>query len=365
MGKGIYTYYKERLIEIGGNSKCLYLKSIVRRGAYDLGKIFEARDAKVAEFVEFLWSNRKYPLTIIDGKEKKEILANLDIQSKIDARIEKSTSASEEIDEKTVKKNERIRRDEMNRAIEGEITKLKELKRETEEIERETGRYELFVGYPFVFGALNHGGKNTLIKAPLLLFPVKIDIPDENTVEIRFNENEKIHINPSFVFSYAQSKRINVDQLDLDFDSLSQFATVSDVVGYLKENHISIDFTPSKNVYGYSRFKEPDDKNEFAVRYAAVLARFPLSNSIYNDYTALEKKKLTNDAIDELLRTGKKAKRKILCLARKLDGENVGEWYPCFYRTLRREMDGYFEAKKRIRMVENSTDWGEVYGKAV
>ena len=45
-----------------------------------------------------------------------------------------------------------------------------------------------------------------------------------------------------------------------------------------------------------------------------------------------------------------KVKRKMLCLARKLDKESVGEWY---------------EVKKHIRMVEKSTDWEEVYGKAV
>jgi len=36
MGKSIYTYYKERLIEIGGKNKCLYLKNIVRKSAYDI-----------------------------------------------------------------------------------------------------------------------------------------------------------------------------------------------------------------------------------------------------------------------------------------------------------------------------------------
>ena len=310
MGKGIYTYYKERLIEIGGNSKCLYLKNIVRRGAYDVGRIFEGRDAKVAEFVEFLWSNRKYPLTLIGPKEKKEILENLDVQSKIDSRTVAITEENAAMADKITAKNERIKKEECARAIESEITKLKELQRETEEIEKETGRYELFVGYPFVFGTINQGGKKTLIKAPLLLFPVKIDVPDENTVELRFNESEKIHINPSLVFAYAQSKRINVDQLELDFDNMSQFKSVSDVVEYLKEAHIKIDFASGKNVYSYSRFKEPDEKNEFSIRYAAVIARFPLSNSIYNDYTLLEKKKLTNDAIDELLRTGKKKNKK-------------------------------------------------------
>ena len=55
----------------------------------------------------------------------------------------------------------------------------------------------------------------------------------------------------------------------------------------------------------------------------------------------------------------------MLCLARKLDDGGGGEWYPCFYRHLRLEMEGYFEAKKHIRMVEKSTDWEEFYGKAV
>jgi len=308
MGKGIYTYYKERLIEIGGNSKCLYLKNIVRRGAYDIGKLLEGRDAKVSEFVEFLWSSRKYPFTLFCPKEKKEVLGNLDVQSRIDSKIEK-VAHGEPLSEKAVAKNDKIRRDEIDRAVDSEIGKIKELKRETEEIEKESGRYELFIGYPFVFGTLMQSGKKTLIKAPLLLFPVKIDITDESTVEIRFNENEKIHINPALVFAYAQSKKINIDQLELDFDNLSHFKSVSDVVEYLKANHIKIDCVSSKNVYSYSRFKEPDDKNELEIRYAAVLARFPLSNSIYNDYTLLEKKRLTNDAIDELLRTGKGQKK--------------------------------------------------------
>ena len=60
MGKGIYTYYKERLIEIGGNNKCLYLKNVTRRSAYDLGRIFEGRDAKVREFVEFRLIGRTF-----------------------------------------------------------------------------------------------------------------------------------------------------------------------------------------------------------------------------------------------------------------------------------------------------------------
>jgi hypothetical protein len=77
MGKGIYTYYKERLIEISGNNKCLCLKNVVRKSAYDIGRIFEGRDKKVAEFVDFIWSIDRFPLTLIGGSENKEIIKTL------------------------------------------------------------------------------------------------------------------------------------------------------------------------------------------------------------------------------------------------------------------------------------------------
>ena len=311
MGKSIYTYYKERLVEIGGGSKCLYLKNIVRRSAYDIGKLLEGRDGKIAEFIAFLWSDHKYPLSIINPREKKDIAQNLDVEAKIlKRRVVLSDNPTEKEIEKATQKNERVRRDEINKAYESEISKIKDLKREIEEIEKETGRYELFLGYPFVFGVVGQGAQKTVIKAPLLLFPVKIEISDDSNAEIRFNENEKIRINPALVFAYAQSKKIAIDQLDLEFDDLSNLPDVDSVIRYLKDAHIDIQYSKTKNIFGYSKFKEPDEKSALSVRCGAVLARFPLSNSIYNDYTALEKKKLTNDAINELLRTGKKPQPK-------------------------------------------------------
>ena len=311
MGKGIFTYYKERLIEIGGNSKCLYLKNIVRRSAYDLGRIFEGRDDKVSDFVDFLRSNKKYPLSIISNTEKNAILENLEIRARVPAWSKSKDEIPSEELEKEIKRQEKILREAKNRALLQEIDKLRELKREIEEIERDTGRSELYIGYPFVFGTISHGFSKTAIKAPLMLFPVKIEIPNENTVEIAFNTEEKIRINPALVFAYAQAKRIDVSQLELEFDDISDFSGISSVIEYLRAAHIKIDHFESKNVFAYSKQKEPSEKGELSTRYAAVLGRFPLSNSIYNDYTLLEKRKLTNDAIDELLRTKNTKKRRV------------------------------------------------------
>ena len=305
MNKSIYTYYKERLVEIGGGSRCICLKGIAKQSSYDLGRIFEGRDAKVAKFVDFLWSaNGRFPFTVINRDEKREILENIDIES----RIASARESSKYID--SPKSSQSGRRDGGARTIEAEISHLSLLAREVEEIERETGKKELFVGYPFVFGAIKQGGKPLKIKAPLLLFPVKIEFQDADTADIRFNEREKIHINPALVYAYAQSKRINLDRLELSFDRMDDFRSIQDVIEYLGNAGIKIDFNSSKNVYTYSHFKEPEDKLELSVRFAAVLGRFPLSNSIYNDYTMLEKHKDTNASIDELLKTDKPKSRK-------------------------------------------------------
>ena len=82
MAKSIYTYYKERLIEIGGNNKCLYLKSIVRKNAYDIGRILEMRESKVKELLEFLTEGKHFPLSLISKSERGELLANLGVKEK-------------------------------------------------------------------------------------------------------------------------------------------------------------------------------------------------------------------------------------------------------------------------------------------
>ncbi len=330
MGKGIYTYYKERLIEIGGNNKCLYLKSVVRKSAYDLGRILEGRDSKIDDFWEFLTSDRSYPLTLIDRSERKELLKNLEINPKIKTAPEGAQLSEKELEE-LVKKNEKATRDAEARAIEAEIARLKEVKREAEEIERETGRCELYVGYPFVFGCIQQGSAKTPIKAPLFLFPVKIDLPDENTVEIRRNDAQKVQINQALIFAYAQSKRLNIDALELEFDDISHIKSIKNAIDYLAKAHIKIGYQSVKNIFGYSKFKEPEaERTELSFRSGAVIGRFPLSSSIYNDYSLLEKKNLTNDAISELLRNDRhkhKPQKKKLGKKNKASAQNSENSY--------------------------------------
>lgn len=61
-----------------------------------------------------------------------------------------------------------------------------------------------------------------------------------------------------------------------------------------------------------------------------------------------------------------KAKRWMLELARKMETEMAESWYMGFYHQLRAEMDEYYRAKRRLRLVKENNDYEEdLYDEAV
>ena len=60
------------------------------------------------------------------------------------------------------------------------------------------------------------------------------------------------------------------------------------------------------------------------------------------------------------------AKRWMLELARKMETEMAESWYTGFYHQLRAEMDEYYRAKRRLRLLKENTDYEEdLYDEAV
>ena len=53
------------------------------------------------------------------------------------------------------------------------------------------------------------------------------------------------------------------------------------------------------------------------------------------------------------------AKHRTLELARKVETEIGENWHRAFYLHLRREMDEYYAAKHRLRLVKNTTEYEE------
>lgn len=288
--KSIYTYYKERLIEISGKNRSLYLKNFNRKNGYDVGKILYSTPDRAEELLDLLWKGKSHPFKLICKDNKDAIWAAHKVNERYpDQEFE---------DDKEKQKYLRVKKEFAKKVYEQEVQNLKALKREINEIEKETGRYELFLCYPFVYGSV----RNYTFKAPLLMFPVVIDILDENNVNINLKYGDKVQLNKALMLAIADSNHLNLQDLEMEFDNLeSRFKDLPGLLAYLKSFGVKIQYEPRKNMFAYNRYPEPTERDKMEIKHLCLLSRCSLANAIYSDYSALEKKHLTNDSINELL----------------------------------------------------------------
>ena len=73
-------------------------------------------------------------------------------------------------------------------------------------------------------------------KAPLLLFPVKINIVDDSNVTLEPILDMPVTLNKALLFSYANERKLNIDEMNTEFSGnlATQFKNVNDVLKYLK-----------------------------------------------------------------------------------------------------------------------------------
>ena len=309
--KTIYKYYKEKLIEISGKKRSLYSKKISKKFSFDIGSIIANDKEQLQELLDFVWKGKRRGFTLIDKEMKDKLFVNLGGDKKLKATFADQTGMSVEEKRLDNLKRERQKREETKKLLLGQVSALKTLKREIEEFAKETGRYEMFVGYPFVTGYIS---SDLQIKAPLILFPVTINVENDQTVSLEVKPDESVQLNKVLLLAYAKARKLNIDGLIMEFDNLMDYRlkSIDDVIKYLAGFDIKIKYQPSdKGLVAFDSIREPARGDSLKVVPACVIGRFPLANSIYNDYTLLDKRRLSSDAIDELLesRPSKKIKK--------------------------------------------------------
>ena len=311
--KSLYTLYKERLIEISGRNRSLYLRTFNKKNGYDIGKILVEGPEKAEAFLDLIWNGKTTPIKLISKETEQIILksSGLDEKFPMDKTFENL---------KDRQKYLRQRSNLSKRIIAQEVRNINALKREIEEIEKETGRYELYLCYPFVYGAI----KNFTFKAPLLLFPVQIEPIDDYNVNISLTKGTNVQLNKALILAIAEAHHLNIEGLETEFPQINkQFADIQAVLDYLRTFGIKISYQPRKNIFAFDRYEEPSTDDGLQIRQVCLLSRYALANSIYNDYSILEKKHLTNNSINELLNTKPtkicKAKNEKLYLINDID----------------------------------------------
>ncbi|MDV5113938.1 AAA domain-containing protein [Clostridium perfringens] len=314
--KEILNKYKDRLINLSGKNRSLSMKKLYKKRAFDLSNLEEFNGDIYLEVLEYINNTKKKKYEIIHdysdfrSREMKKIEDEYDKNLKI---LEEKFKEIENFknDEKYIDKKERLEKklnesiEKLNRKVDRLISyseSIKVLNKEVIDIEKETGKMELYIAYPFVEGYFKD---ETFFKAPLLLYQVSLS--KEGDRWFLNNESEgKIIINKVFLLAIEKYNEVKISGFEDEYKEISN-KVISDIVKKIKEFGVVLEYKP-QNIEKFKEYTSKELPNynlgTGKVLQNLLIGQFPLANSIYNDYMELIDLELNNNLLESLLKTG-------------------------------------------------------------
>lgn len=250
----VLDHYKDRLTNISKRNTNIYMSKINKNKSFDLSFVENKED-----LVEFLTNKR---------------ISVLKLNPKGDHQNE-----------------------ELNRNI-------TYLYREINKAEKETGSYDLYIGYPFVETVMPKD--NFVIKAPLLFFPVKLTRTKQE-FSLRKDKDKDIQYNRDLLLAMAKIEKQAIDSKTAFQDDFSLKALNQIVIPFyeqyglmFKGAHLDFHFVPYKNEIKKDFTKKM--KNKIQLQEYIVLGRYKLySSMIQKDMNQILSSNKYNDLLECLI----------------------------------------------------------------
>lgn len=174
--------------------------------------------------------------------------------------------------------------------------------RQVSKIETESGNNELYIAYPFVQGKMEQ--ENFNVKAPLLLFPVKMDRTSDNVV-LKNDFDRDILYNTNLILANNKFNGKNEVLPDNAIDEFNEDTYIDAMINFYNENKFYIQY----NDCNIEKFLEnkvsefPNYKNgEFEVKKYMVLGIYSTYvTSMYEDFHKMIQNNNVTKLIKELL----------------------------------------------------------------
>lgn len=315
----IYKKYQERLINLSARNRSLVLNQIYKKRTFDLVDIKKAAPAVYQKFIDEF---------ILGSKEEIEIIP--DIQKwqkkiKTEANRVMKTAFSEEGEFKPESKKlliellgenfnwingdlESISLKEYVKNLIEESTNLlgayshsiRTLYREAEAEKKENGLYNIKVAAYFGEGKFNDGSK---VRAPLSFIAVEL-ILKNNTWCIKKSDYAGFISNEVLQFSAIKCNQVDIKNHKMTI--IEPENCMDEILKYYEDNGLSInrDEVCDTEFKSLKKIKAKDydtfEKGKIKVKQYLVLGDFPLSNSIYEDYSKLISENRVNKQISNL-----------------------------------------------------------------
>lgn len=182
------------------------------------------------------------------------------------------------------------------------IKGLLKLIRQVNRIETETGNNELYFAYPFLQGKYENEEFN--VKAPLILFPVRLDRTSDN-ITISNDISRDIIYNTTLILANNKFNGKNKVLPDSDVSEFDKDSYLDDMLKFYADNELYI----TKNEFECEKFLEnkksefPKYKNgKFELKGYMVLGLYSMSvTPLYADFHKMIENKDITKLIEELL----------------------------------------------------------------
>lgn len=323
--QAVLSTYKDRLVNISGRNRSLVLRKIYKKRTFDIVRAFAEQEQDLDALITSLLQDEKKATLIIDDPFKTRVRLQGDSSEQLEVDKEQEIQAlnnvlkkqeSLSVEDESVIRKRRSEIEEKYQVLASEEIKRIEgiyeslltmanhinyLYRETLAIEKETGKYDLYIGYPFVEGRFKDG---SFVRAPFYLFPVELEVKN-NKWYIRNNPSRDPMVNKVFLFAAQKCQQSSIKEYDTpDFSTLSRETLIDHIIKELDD----MGMVCEKNDYDYAKLKTytnatvPNYKyGELKLKPYVVVGQFPISNSIYTDYELLEGEEDYNESLKELL----------------------------------------------------------------
>ncbi|QUI21209.1 DUF4011 domain-containing protein [Vallitalea pronyensis] len=332
--KAILQTYRDRLINLSGRNRSLVLRKIHKKRSFDLGRLLPFIEDLDKTLIDFLLNREKNKKIILQDpyRVRNEALKALDKRNQEERKKEMLaleetmnglTDATEEEHQVLQNRKQAIQEkydmdliadkkslDDKIDTMTAYSNHINYLLREINAVEKETGKYELYLGYPFVEGRCND---QSFVRAPLFLFPIKLE-KVSNRWQLSNMVEQEVLINKVFIFAYAKFNDVKVTDIETEYASLECFTedVITGLLHYLDDNKIHIVNSGSRAIETFKDYTNATiptyQAGELQLKNYMVMGQFPLSNSIYTDYQIMEQEDLYNHALESLLMNKKEVK---------------------------------------------------------
>ena len=168
---------------------------------------------------------------------------------------------------------------------------------------RETGKYNIYIGYPFVIGRSKD--EDFDFRAPLALIPIRI-IRESDYFQIQFDKDRDIVFNNHFIVAnnkFSEVNKVVDDHIYNKNGSWNDF--LEQTISYYEKHQIVINheyniLEPLKE-YKSSEFPKYDN-GEYDIQHSFVMGQFDVhSNAIARDFESIIENENINKLLDNLL----------------------------------------------------------------